>query len=158
MADWKNDPALLWRLLAREATHNPALRRRIAIVDVLARRGFTPWDALVEAVEQDVGPGVFGLSPQTRLWRDLRALRDAGIAIGYSRARGTTGYFLKLEALPDPVQTAIRQVMRELDFEHLDRIAEFSGPQRIEAMFALTDFIRDVAQAGQQDREQRRLK
>jgi hypothetical protein len=155
MADWQLDPALMRRVLAHEAGRNPALRRRLAILEVLSRQAFLPWEALVAAVENVLEPGVFGAAPQSRLGRDLRALRDVGVAIGYSRASGTQGYYLRLESLPEPVADAIRNVFRELDLAHLDRVAAASPARRVEAVFEMIAFIHEVAAAGRQDREKR---
>jgi hypothetical protein len=153
--DWKTNPVLVRQLLEHEARQNPALRRRMAILEVLARRGFSPRDTLIREVEAQLTPGVFGAAPHPRLWSDLRALREAGIAIGYSRALGTEGYFLRLESLSEEIQTVIRQVMREIDFDHLDRVAKASPARRVEAVFEMIDFAHEVAQAGQQHRERR---
>ncbi len=126
----------------------------MAIVEVLDRRGFTPWETLVARVEETLGAGCFGRTPQARVWSDIRALREAGVAIGYSRARGTVGYFLRLEALPVHVQNTIRAVMREIDFEHLDRVAQVSPARRVEAVFEMSVFGRELHEAGQRYREQ----
>ena len=150
---WRHDPALLRRLLAHEAQQNPALRRRMAILDVL-QGGITPREALIHAVEAAVGSGAFGASPHTRLWSDMRALRDAGFAIGYSRTRGMSGYFLRAESLPDPAARVIAQVLREVDFAHLDRVAQVAPARRVDAAFEMIAFAHDVAAAGQREREQ----
>lgn len=88
MGDWRANPVLMQQLLDYTAQHNPALRRRMAILDVLAWRGFSTWDVIVAEVENVLGAGVFGRSPQARVWSDIRALREAGIALGYSRRKG----------------------------------------------------------------------
>jgi len=54
------------------------------------------------------------------------------------------------------VQLVIRQVMREIDFEHLDRVAQASPERRVEAVFEMIDFAREISQAGRQDRERTR--
>jgi hypothetical protein len=123
----------------------------MAILEVLARRGFSPRDTLIREVEAQLTPGVFGAAPPPRRWSDMRALREAGIAIGYSRARGTEGYFLRLESLSEEIQTVIRQVMREIDFDHLDRVAKASPERRLEAVFEMSEFVRSLSEAGRQD-------
>ena len=102
-------------LLAHEAQQNPSLWRRIAIVQVLAQRGFTLWPELVAAVEGALEPGIFGDSPRTRLAHDLRLLRDSGIGIGYSRVRGAQGYYLRAEALGEPAASAVEIAVGRLD-------------------------------------------
>ena len=153
MSLWTTNPDLLRKLVAHEAAQNPALKRRMVIVDVLAQRGFTAWTALVPAVERVCGVGCFGRSPQARVWSDIRALRDAGIAIGYSRSAGTEGYFLRLESLSEPVQRVIRQVMREIDFDHLKRMRAVDPARRVEAVFEMSTFAREPSEAGRRDRE-----
>jgi hypothetical protein len=149
--DWKTNPVLVRQLLEHEARQNPALRRRMAILEVLARRGFSPRDTLIREVEAQLTPGVFGAAPHPRLWSDMRALREAGIAIGYSRAQGTAGYFLRLESLSAEIQTVVQQVMREIDFDHLDRVAKASPERRLEAVFEMSEFVRSLSEAGRQD-------
>jgi hypothetical protein len=154
METWKDDPHILWLLLSHQAAQNPALRRQLTILDVLTRRGFTPWKTLVETVESEVGAGCYGKSPQARLWGDLRALRAAGIGIGYSRRKGMEGYFLHYKFMGERVATVLDQVFRELDFEHLDRIAKFPPERRLQAMFDMIDFIHEVSEAGKRERGQ----
>lgn len=108
MSDSKINPSLLRSLENHTALPSPARRRRKAIVDVLAWRGFSPCDVLIGEVEKQLTPGVFGTSPYTCLRNDMRALRKIGAAIGYSRARGTKGYYLELESLSEEIQTVIR--------------------------------------------------
>lgn len=102
-------------LLAHEAQQNPSMWRRIAILQVLAQRGFTPWDELVAAVEVALEPGIFGDSPRTRLARDLRLLRSSGVVIGYSRVRGAEGYYLRADALGEVAAGAVEVAVRGLD-------------------------------------------
>lgn len=153
MSLWQRNPDLLQRLVAHEAGQNPAFWRRMVLVDVLAQRGFVPWDDLVAAVETTCGAGCFGTSPQARVWSDIRSLREAGVAIGYSRTTGTEGYYLRLEALSESVQRVIRQVFRELDFEHVQRMARTDPARRVEAVFAMSAFARELSEAGRRDRE-----
>lgn len=115
MTDANTDGAGDGSLLAHETQQNPALWRRIAILQVLAQRGFTPWPRLVAAVEAALEPGIFGASPQTRLARDVRALRASGVAIGYSRVRGAEGYYLPAAALGEPMASAVENATRDLD-------------------------------------------
>lgn len=150
---WNTNPDLLHRLMAHEAAHNPVLRRRMALVDVLAERGFVRWSDLVTAVEAACGAGCFGRSPQARVWDDIRLLRAAGIAIGYSRGAGTQGYFLRLEALSAPVRAVIAQVAREMDVAHLRRTARVAPARRVEAVFGMSAFAREVSEAGRRERE-----
>lgn len=102
-------------LLAHEAQQNPSMWRRIAILQVLAQRGFTPWAELVAAVEDALEPGIFGDSPRTRLARDLRLLRASGVMIGYSRVRGAEGYYLRMDALGDRAAQTVEVAARDLD-------------------------------------------
>jgi len=102
-------------LLAHEAQQYPSLWRRIAIVQVLAQRGFISWTALAEAVEAALEPGIFGDSPRARLSRDLRALRASGVAIGYSRVRGAEGYYLRTGALGETASGVVESAVRALD-------------------------------------------
>ncbi len=115
MTDANADGAGDGSLLAHETQQNPSLWRRIAILQVLAQRGFTPWPELVAAVEAALEPGIFGASPQTRLARDVRALRASGVAIGYSRVRGAEGYYLLASALGEPMAGAIESATCDLD-------------------------------------------
>ncbi len=156
MLFWRHDPAILMKILAHEAGQNLPLRRRMAIMDVLTRRGITPWQDLVHTVEEEVGAGAYGESPQTRLWADLRALREAGIMIGYSRRKGHTGYFLRAESIGEPASSAFAQVFRELDLEHLDRMAEIPGWRKMRAAMELSEFGRKISERGRQKRESRR--
>jgi len=153
MSIWQDNCALLAQILRHEARQNPALQRRLAIVEVLWERGFMPWQALVESVEAKLEPGIFGASPRKRLWNDLHWLRDAGVAIGYSRGRGTTGYFLRVASLSEPIRTAFEQIGRELDFEHLERLKKVPGWRKIEAMFGMIEFAYDVSAAGRRSLE-----
>ncbi|NLE52581.1 MAG: hypothetical protein GX613_14380 [Chloroflexi bacterium] len=102
-------------LLAHETQQNPSMWRRIAILQVLAQRGFTPWPELVAAVENVLEPGIFGESPRTRLARDLRLLRASGVAIAYSRVRGAEGYYLRADALGELAASAVEVAVRGVD-------------------------------------------
>lgn len=51
------------------------------------------------------------------------------------------------------MQDAIRQVFHELDFEHLDRTAKVSPARRVEAVFEMSAFARELNEAGKRDRE-----
>jgi len=102
-------------LLAHETQQNPSLWRRIAILQVLAQRGFTPWAELVEAVEAALEPDIFGESPRARLSHDLRVLRASGVEISYSRVRGAEGYYLRTMALGEAAASAVEVAVRELD-------------------------------------------
>lgn len=153
MSLWNTNPDLLRRLMAHEAAHNPVLRRRMALVDVLAQRGFVRWPDLVAAVEATCGAGCFGRTPQARVWDDIRALRAAGIAIGYSRGAGTQGYFLRAEALGEQVREVIAQVAHELDVAHLQRTARVAPARRVEAVFEMSAFAREVSEVGRRERE-----
>lgn len=53
------------------------------------------------------------------------------------------------------ITTLARQVMREIDFDHLDRIAQASPERRVEAVFEMIDFAHEVSQAGRQHQEYR---
>lgn len=102
-------------LLAHETQQNPSMWRRIAIVQVLAQRGFMSWAALVEAVEAALEPGIFGDSPRARLSHDLRMLRASGVMIGYSRVRGAEGYFLRTDALGEAASGLVESAVHALD-------------------------------------------
>lgn len=115
MDSFSDTPADDGALLAHEAQQNPAMWRRIAILQVLAQRGFTPWQGLVAAVEEALEPGIFGESPRTRLAHDLRQLRASGVGIGYSRVRGAEGYYLRAEALGEPAASAVEIAVGRLD-------------------------------------------
>ncbi|WP_119067286.1 hypothetical protein [Aggregatilinea lenta] len=54
----------------------------------------------------------------------------------------------------DVTMAIIEQVIREMDFEHLKRLARYSPEERLEAMFQMIEFIHDVSAAGRLDREQ----
>jgi hypothetical protein len=152
MSPWTQNPTLIAQLLDYEARRNPALRRRLAILDVLDRYSFTPWQNLVQRVEETLGGGVFGTSPQVWVWSDIRALRDAGVAIGYSRIKGIEGYYLRLTMASEAIQTVIRQVSRELDVDHLKRLKHVSPDRRVEGVFELIDFARQIAEDGKRAR------
>jgi len=115
MNSFNDSPADDSALLAHEAQQNPSLWRRIAILQVLAQRGFTLWPGIVAAVEDALEPGIFGDSPRTRLAHDLRQLRASGVAIGYSRVHGAEGYYLRAEALGEPAASAVEIAVGRLD-------------------------------------------
>ena len=152
MTPWTQNPALIAQLLDYEARQNPPLRRRMTIISVLERHSFTPWQEIVQHVEHELGAGVFGTSPQSTIWHDIRALRDAGIAIGYSRMKGIEGYYLRLTMASEEIQTVIRQVRRELDLEHLERIKQVSPNRRVEGVFELIDFAQQISEDGKRAR------
>lgn len=154
MTTWTQNPVLTAQLLEYEARQNPALNRRMAIISVLERRGFILWADLVWHVEQVLGAGVFGTSPQACMWSDIRALRVAGIAIGYSRRKGAAGYYLGLEAVSEDIRMTIEHVFREMDFKHLQRIKQIAPDRRIESVFEMIDFARQIAEDGQRARVQ----
>jgi hypothetical protein len=153
MTDWRSNPAIVHRLLTYEAQQNPALRRRLAVLDALDRRSFTPWQGLVQQVEAELGAGIFGTSPQACVWNDIRVLRAAGIAIGYSRMKGIEGYYLRLAMASEDVQTVIRQIARELDVEHLKRLKRVSPDRRVEGVFELIDLAQQISEDGQRARK-----
>ncbi len=148
----KADPKLIQQLQQHQPRPTPAHQRRIAILNVLTWRGFSTWQALVTEVERELGAGVFGKSPRSCVHSDIRALRAAGIAIGYFRGR-TPGYFIRLESASEPIQRAIRQALHDLDFDHLDRIAKHPPARRLEAVFEMSTFARELSEAGKRDRK-----
>jgi hypothetical protein len=78
----------LANLLAAEATHNVALARRLALLDVLqtARRPLVASE-LIARVEVRLGSGCWGIAPERTLHDDVRRLKGAGYGIRYRRGQ-----------------------------------------------------------------------
>lgn len=68
--------------------------RRAALIDVLADGQPHPREALWAAVAARLGQDCWGAVPREALARDLRALRQGGLRIDYSRRPGIIGYYL----------------------------------------------------------------
>lgn len=66
-----------------------------------------------------------------------------------------TRYYIRRVSLPESYRIVFDQLDREMDLEHLDRVAKLSGEQRLEKMFELMGFLHAVWEAGQREREQK---
>jgi len=132
-------------LLAGHARSQPALARRMAIIEVLSDDRPHRREELQKAVEARLGPGCFGQSADQTLWVDMRALRRCGLRIGYSRRPGAEGYFLEVPAVEvqarpgdeepsHPVQT---QIYRSL-----------SSADKMRAIFEMFEFALHQARVG----------
>ncbi len=108
--------------------------------------------ALVQQLDH-AAPGST-LERRTAILDALYWRRQAGFKIGYSRIKGAQGYYIRRASLPESYRIVFDQLDREMDLEHLDRVAKLSGEQRLEKMFELMDFLHAVWEAGQREREQ----
>ncbi|MBI4505506.1 MAG: WYL domain-containing protein [Chloroflexi bacterium] len=75
----------------RDTTPTPRRRVTLRALTILRRllEGPASAVALIAAAEGELGSDAFGESPLFALRRDLQALRAAGFAVGYDRARGS---------------------------------------------------------------------
>jgi hypothetical protein len=98
----RKDAPWLW-ILAAQAEADPALARRMAIVEVLSDGHPYTGPDLRAAVEERLGEGCFGAQAERTLEADIAALRAWRIRIGHSDGPVVEGYYLK-----DPAVVAQR--------------------------------------------------
>lgn len=137
MSDWRANPVLIERLLDLTAQSNHVLRRRIAVLDVLARVSPATWEVIVAEAERELGEGTFGDNPRSRLSGDIRALRDAGIPVEFSRRKDQEGYYLAWEAQPQFIQDTLWRMFRAADGAHTAHLPDVPPPRSEEDEFDL---------------------
>lgn len=110
--------------------------RRAALVDLLADGGPHTREEIWQAIGAQLGQENWGRRPDETLWRDLKALREGGIRIGYSRRPGAEGYYLQYP----PVKTPASEWQEPIDWEHVAHIRAMSVPEKNRQSFAAAEF------------------
>jgi hypothetical protein len=138
----------LW-VLAAQAEADPALARRMAIVEVLRDGRPHPGPELRTAVETRLGEGCFGAQAEQTLEADIAALRAWGIRIGYSDSPGVEGYYLR-----DPAVEASRQRPYEEESNPLqiETYRAWDNARKMRSMFEMFEFALQQARIGTRSR------
>jgi hypothetical protein len=140
----RKDAPWLW-ILAAQAEADPALARRMAIVEVLSDGHPYIGPDLRAAVEDRLGEGCFGAQAERTLEADIAALRDWRIRIGHSDGPVVEGYYLK-----DPAVVAQRQRSYEEEAHPL-QIEIYRGwdnVRKMRSMFEMFEFALRQVETG----------
>ena len=105
---------------------------------------------LIAEVEARVGRGCYGGQPAYTLQTDIRALKQAGLLVRYSRAPGAAGYYL-----PDAEAEARRRAAillrrvgwRPSDWQQIGVYAQMSPARKVAQMFRLRHAFMDQLRA-----------
>ncbi|MFW6184839.1 MAG: hypothetical protein ACOC8X_13650 [Chloroflexota bacterium] len=122
--------------MAAQIGRDTVTARRAALVDLLADGGPHTREEIWQTIDAQLGQNSWGRRPDETLWRDLRALREGGIRIGYSRRSGVEGYYLQHPSLEMPASTWQEPV----DWEHVSHIRAMSVPEKNRQAFAAAEF------------------
>lgn len=145
-------PAIQWEQEARQIGQNPKLQlrlaamaghirldkvaaRRSALVDLLADGRPHTREEIWQKVIAQLGSDCWGKRPHEALARDLNALRQGGVRIGYSRRPQTAGYYLQYPPLrsPTPVQ------FESINWTWVEHLRQLSGSEKNQLAFAAAD-------------------
>ena len=110
--------------------------RRAALIDLLADGRPHPREEIWETIAAQLDDDCWGKVPQEALARDLAALRQGGIRIGYARRSEIAGYYLQyppLAELPPPQYESI-------NWQLISSIGALSVAEKNERAFAAADF------------------
>ncbi|HSM58779.1 MAG TPA: hypothetical protein VK879_21670 [Candidatus Sulfomarinibacteraceae bacterium] len=122
--------------MAGQMARDTVASRRAALVDLLADGGAHTREEIWQAIDAQLGRDSWGRRPDETLWRDLRALREGGIRIAYSRRSGVEGYYLQHPPLDMPAS----KWQEAIDWEHVARIRAMSVPEKNRQAFAAAEF------------------
>ena len=140
---WLQDARQLWQQpqsqlrLAAMAGHmrvDKIAARRAALIDLLADGRPHPRAEIWETVAARLQADCWGAVPREALARDLRALRQGGLRIAYSRRPGAVGYYLEYPPLVRPPSVSVEAINWTL----VDLIRKLSPAERASAEFAST--------------------
>ncbi len=110
--------------------------RRAALIDLLADGRPHLREEIWAAVAARLDADCWGQVPQEALARDLRALRQGGLRIHYSRRHGAEGYYLAHPPLEQPHKMQFEAVNWTL----VAHIRSLTPPEKNERAFAAADF------------------
>lgn len=122
--------------MAGHIKHDLVAARRAALVDLLADGRPHPRETLWQAVEAQLGENCWGARPQEALWRDLKALREGGLRIAYSRRPAVKGYYLAFPAL----KRATSHPQQPLDSRRLAGVRRMTVTEKNRQAFAAAAF------------------
>lgn len=127
------------RLLTALATGaNPTVTaRRMALYALLFEGRPVTKELIWQRLAPAVGSSCWGNHPQGRLRRDLRALRRAGLRIGYSRTSSLEGYYLKYPAFENPHKLRGESPTPQI---LIDAIRKMPIEKKLASAFAMADF------------------
>jgi hypothetical protein len=142
---WEQDAQLLYRApqaqlrLAAMAGHmrqDKVAARRAALIDLLADGRPHPREEIWQIITAQLGETCWGKRPSETLTRDLKALRQGGICISYSRHPGIIGYYLQYPAIrrPQPGQ------YEEINWILIENLRTLSVAEKNQIAFAAADF------------------
>ncbi|MCB8963301.1 MAG: hypothetical protein H6651_23520 [Ardenticatenales bacterium] len=149
----KNHPAKRWAAAARQLTLPSAARlrlaamaghmrldkissRRAALIDLLADGRPHPREEIWTMIAAQLDDDCWGKVPQEALARDLAALREGGIRIGYARRPEIAGYYLQYPPLAAPPSPQYESINQEL----VAAVGALSVAEKNERAFAAADF------------------
>jgi len=140
----REDAPWLW-ILAAQAEADPALARRMAIVEVLGDGHPHTGLNLRAAVEDRLGEGCFGAQAERTLEADVAALRAWRIRIGYSDGPVVEGYYLK-----DPaVVTQRRRSYEEESYSlQIEIYRGWDNARKMRSMFEMFEFALRQVETG----------
>ncbi len=136
-------------ILAAQAEADPALARRMAIVEVLSDGHPHPGPDLRAAVEDRLEAGCFGAQAERTLEADIDTLHAWRIRIGHSDGPVVKGYYLK-----DPAVVAERQRFYE-EAPHPLQIEIYRGwdnARKMRSMFEMFEFALQQAEIATRSR------
>jgi hypothetical protein len=110
--------------------------RRAALIDLLSEGRPFRRQEIWEAVMARIGRSCWGKRPHETLWRDLRALRNGGVRVAYSRRPGVEGYYLQYPPLKGP-PPALEETK---NWSQIRAIRHMSVGQKNRQAFAAAEF------------------
>jgi hypothetical protein len=113
--------------------------RRAALIDLLADGRSHSREEIWSTVEAQLGDGCWGKLPHEALARDLAALRQGGIRIGYVRRAEIAGYYLQHPSLERPSPLAFESVSWPL----IEQLRQLSVDDKNGRAFAAAQFALD---------------
>jgi len=134
----------LW-ILAAQAEADPALARRMAIVEVLSDGHPHTGPDLRAAVEDRLGEGCFGAQAERTLEADIAALRAWRIRIGHSDGPVVEGYYLKDPAVVVQCQRSYKEEPHPLQVEIY---RGWDNARKMHSMFEMFEFALRQAETG----------
>jgi len=140
----RKDAPWLW-ILAAQAEADPALARRMAIVEVLSDGHPHTGPDLRAAVEDRLGEGCFGAQAERTLEADIAALRAWRIRIGHSDGPVVEGYYLKDPAVVVQCQRSYKEEPHPLQVEIY---RGWDNARKMHSMFEMFEFALRQAETG----------
>jgi hypothetical protein len=141
-------PWEVWLTQLRQlAEQDLPLARRIALLRLIWQEAYHRREGLIIRVEDLLGWGCFGPSPQAAFQRDIavvrQVLREAGHRLLYSRQPDRPGYYIEgRPVLDEKLRRLIAGAVAEVDREQIAIYKRLKPAQRVQQLAHLSDWLR----------------